>query len=171
MSAAMIRASLCFVLVLGCADNQDQTPPGSVAAAQVSYANATTGLPSTNVQDAIDDVVGIGDDLEQRVSTLEAAAPAAHRTIICRYATASLTLGIGVTVAHVFTAAECGGTLPDASYVGAVGAFDSCTSRLNAIRVMNAGEADGPGMVLRKADENTAACTGPAELTAIYFKR
>ncbi|HVK86049.1 MAG TPA: hypothetical protein VM513_18135 [Kofleriaceae bacterium] len=167
----MLRAPLCLLLLLvGCTEPEPAGPAGSVAAAQVSYANAASGLASSNVQDALDEVVELEDDLEQRISSLE-TAEASPRVIVCRYVTASLTLDIGATFSHVYTAAECGGTLPDATYVGAIGAFESCTSRLNAVRVMNAGETNGPGVTLRKADENTAACTDAAELTSIYVKR
>ncbi len=104
------------------------------------------------------------------IATTDSALEEA-RSIVCRHAAASLTIDIGATVTHTFTPAECGGVLPDASYVGMIAAFDSCTSRLNGVRVLNTGDTSGPGMVLRKADENTASCTGSVELTAVYIKR
>jgi hypothetical protein len=130
-------------------------------ASAIEYDNAGTGLTSTNVQDAIDDVVSMAQAQEERM---------AGSVIVCKFATASLmipsaSIGSPAIVPHVFTANECGGTLPDASYAGALSRFKVCYDVLGA-QVMNAGEPDGPGVVLRAG----GGCTGPAELSAIFFK-
>lgn len=154
------------VLVVGlaaaaCASDSDPLSSKQLAA-DIQYDNASTGLVSTNVQDAIDDVVAVTASHEQRL---------ANAVVTCKFVTSNLSLPIGGVVPHVFTAAECGGTLPDASYVGAIAKINTCSSSLQGIEVMNAGEPDGPGIVLRKtASGDVASCSGAAELVAIFFR-
>ena len=128
-------------------------------ASDIQYDNAGTGLTSMNVQDAIDDVVAMAQAQEERASS---------SVIVCRYVTANMTLpstGNVQAIPHTFTAGECGGTLPDATYVGAVSRFTSCNT-VYGVWVMNVGEADGPGVTLR----GYGGCNGPAEISAIFFK-
>ena len=142
----------------GCASDSDALSSKQLAA-DIEYDNRGTALLSTNVQDAIDDVVAMAQAQEERM---------AAAVIACKYATASMAIASGSTPTispHAFTATECGGKLPDASYVGAVTRFSICNSVI-AVQVMNAGEPDGPGIVVR----SWGGCTGPAELAAIYYK-
>jgi len=128
-------------------------------ASDIQYDNAGTGLMSTNVQDAIDDVVAMAQAQEDRAS---------RSVIVCKFVTANMTLpstGNVQFIPHTFTTAECGGTLPDTTYVGAVSRFTSCNTVLG-VWVMNVGEADGPGVTLR----GYGGCNGPAEISAIFLK-
>ena len=137
----------------------DDTMSSKQLASDIKYDNAGTGLTSTNVQDAIDDVVAMAQAQEERASS---------SVIACRYVTANMTLpsSSGVqSIPHTFTTAECGGTLPDATYVGAVSRFTSC-NMVYGVWVMNAGEADGPGVTMR----GYGNCSGAAEISAIFFK-
>ena len=128
-------------------------------ASDIKYDNAGTGLTSTNVQDAIDDVVAMAQAQEDRASS---------SVIVCKFVTANMTVpstGGLQAIPHTFTTAECGGTLPDATYVGAVSRFTSCNTVLG-VWVMNVGEADGPGVTMR----GYGGCSGAAEISAIFFK-
>lgn len=140
----------------------DSTTP--MAASDVQFDNTTSGLMSKNVQDALDDVIAMAK---------AQADQAAHSIIVCRFETANLPLPASQTITpHSFTAAECSGTMPDATYIGALASFSTCTNELEGLEVKNAGEADGPGFVLRKAyTTNTYNCSGPASVTAIFYKR
>jgi hypothetical protein len=144
-----------------CASDSDGLSSKQLAAADIAYDNGGAGLVSTNVQDAIDDVVAVTASHEQRF---------ANAVIKCAFVTNNLNLPIGAVVPHVFTAAECGGTLPDASYVGALAKINTCSSALQGIEVTNAGEPDGPGIVLRKSGVEVADCSGAAALVALFFR-
>jgi hypothetical protein len=62
--------------------------------------------------------------------------------------------------------------MPDASYIGALASYETCTDELKGIRVKNAGESDGPGFVVRKAYTiHSLDCTGPADVTAMFYKK
>jgi len=134
-----------------------------MGAADVSFDNSASGLTSTNVQDALDDVIAMAQAQQEQMTS---------SVIVCRFETASLKLDPGATVPHVFTTNECGGVLPDTHYVGALASLDTCSTSLERMSVMNTGDADGPGVVLRKANyTDTASCAGPAKIVAVFFKR
>jgi hypothetical protein len=154
-----------ILLVTACTSGDSKTDGVQpMAASDVQFDTAASGLTSTNVQDALDDVIAMAQAQEDR---------AAHSTIICKYATANLPLPESQTITpHSFTAAECGGSMPDASYIGALASFETCTHELKGINVMNAGETDGPGFVIRKAyTVSSFDCTGPANVTVVFYKR
>ena len=127
-------------------------------ASDIKYDNAGTGLTSTNVQDALDDVVAMAQAQEDRASS---------SVIVCKFVTANMTVPSGgvQVIPHTFTTSECGGALPDTTYVGAVSRFTSCNT-VFGVWAMNAGDADGPGVTLR----GYGGCNGPAEISAIFFK-
>ena len=135
----------------------------SAAATDVSYDNTESGLLSTTVQDAVDDVVAASTSHDERLQTLEV-----RNAIRCVYATTSLRMPAGTAAPHVFTAAECGGVLPDARYVGSIARYNTCSGTIVAVEVMNAGEPDGPGIVLTKS--GTADCAGPGVLSAVFHR-
>jgi hypothetical protein len=142
-----------------CTSDSDALSSKQLSAANIRYDNGGAGLVSTNVQDAIDDVVAMAQATDERV---------ASSMIVCKFATASLAIPSqtgGAITPHVFTAAECGGRLPDAGYVGAVSRMNICNS-ITGVQVMNVGEPDGPGIVVR----SWGGCTGPAELAAIFYR-
>ncbi|HEY5922560.1 MAG TPA: hypothetical protein VIV11_12855 [Kofleriaceae bacterium] len=132
-------------------------------ATDIEYDNSGTGLVSTNVQDAIDDVVSMAQAQEERM---------ASSVIVCKFATASFNMPANYTVyPHAFTSSECGGRMPDASYIGALASYATCSYEIQGIQVMNAGEADGPGVVIRKQWLTSSfSCSGPAHVTALYHK-
>jgi hypothetical protein len=137
----------------------------AVTAEDVGYDNATSGLVSSTVQGAVDDIAVMSIGQDERLQAVEGR----RNAISCRFATTSLSLPDGVpTTVHVFTAAECGGVLPDATYVGAAARFKTCSTSVFAVEAMNAGEPDGPGLVLTRL--GTGACTGPAVLAAVFHK-
>lgn len=154
--------NLTIVSVLLCACTTS-TPASDKTAAAVTYDNATSHLVSTTVQDAIDDLAAAASTLQDRVDGIAAARP----VIWCDYRSASLVINDSqLSFAHVFTTSDCGGVLPDARYVGALARMTSCSQSVNAITVSNVGEPDGPGVTLRRT--GTAACSGPAELAAVF---
>lgn len=147
-----------------CASDSDALSSKQLAA-DIQYDNAGTGLVSTNVQDAIDDVVAMAQAQDARHEAL--------KPIACRYQTVNLVVpaptsanGYKIAVPHTFTANECGGVVPDASYIGALTGFRVCSSTLYSIRVVNAGEPDGPGVTAIMYGD----CQGPAEYAALFFK-
>jgi hypothetical protein len=153
--------ALASILLSACTTS---TPASEKSAAAITYDNASSHLVSTTVQDAIDDLAAAGSTLQDRVDGLAAARP----VIWCDYRSASLVLGDSqLSFAHVFTTSDCGGALPDAHYVGALSRMTSCSTSVNAITVSNFGEPDGPGVTMRRT--GTAACSGPAELAAVFY--
>jgi hypothetical protein len=156
----LLYTSVLMVAACASEGTSSETPP--MAATDIQFDNATSGLASTNVQDALDDVVAMAQAQEDRAST---------SVITCRYASANVTLAQMGTRAtaifpHAFTANECGGTLPDDTYVGTLSRMSVCNDIFGAA-VMNSGEPDGPGVQLR----TWGGCTGPAEIVAIFFKK
>jgi hypothetical protein len=149
----MAAASACAASA--CASDPDPLTSKQLAAAEIAYDNGGAGLVSTNVQDAIDDVVAMAQTQDERMT---------NAVIVCKWATANLTLpstGNPMFVPHVFSVAECGGKLPDASYVGALSRFTSCNYVMSAY-VANVGEADGPGVVVR----SFGGCSGRLQRTS-----
>ena len=156
-----------ILMVTACTSGGDSksdstTPP--MAASDVQFDNASSGLASTNVQDALDDVIAMAQAQQEQAST---------SVITCRFASANVTIpsmgSLGMDKAiypHAFNANECGGTLPDASYVGTLSRMSIC-NEINGAAAMNSGEPDGPGVQLR----TWGGCTGPAEIVAVFFKR
>jgi hypothetical protein len=150
---------VAMVSAAACASDSDGLSSKQLAAADIAYDNGGAGLVSTNVQDAIDDVVAMAQTQDERMT---------NAVIVCKWSTANLTLpstNLPMFVPHVFSVAECGGKLPDASYVGALSRFTSCNYVMSAY-VANVGEADGPGVVVR----SYGGCNGPAEFAAIFYK-
>ena len=142
-----------------CASDSDALTSKQLAASEIAYDNGGAGLVSTNVQDAIDDVVAMAQTQDERMT---------NAVIVCKFATASMTIPSGSTatiVPHAFNANECGGRLPDSSYVGSISRFTLCNVVLGAYAA-NAGEPDGPGVVVR----TWGGCTGPVEFAAIFYK-
>jgi hypothetical protein len=155
-------AAATVMAAAACTASDDGLSSKQLLASEIRYDNGGGGLVSTNVQDAIDDVVAMAQASDERM---------ARAVITCKFATSNLELPVGGVVPHVFTAAECGGTLPDARYVGAIAKIKTCSSALEGIEVMNAGEPDGPGIVLRKtALGEITSCSGAAALVAVFYR-
>jgi len=151
---------LIALLLVGCT-----TSGTDQGAADVAYDNTASGLLSKTVQGALDDLSAVLASHEDRLANIEL-----HRNVIvCRFVSASMPIQAGqLLIAHVFTAGECGGSLPDPSYVGAISRMISCSQTVDGLVVSNTGEADGPGVTLRRT--GTMACTGPAEFAAVFYK-
>jgi hypothetical protein len=155
----LLAAAATACVAAACASDSEGLSSKQLSAAEVGYDNGGAGLASTNVQDAIDDVVAMAQAQDERMT---------NAVIVCKFATASLTIPSSSTMAitpHAFNAGECGGRLPDASYVGSLSRFSLCNAVTGAYAT-NAGEPDGPGVVVR----SWGGCTGPAELAAIFYK-
>jgi hypothetical protein len=146
-----------------CASEPDALTSKQLAAAEIAYDNGGAGLVSTNVQDAIDDVVAMAQTQDERMT---------NAVIVCKFATASLSMPASQTVfPHPFTAAECAPRMPDASYIGALASYTTCSYELQGVQIMNAGEPDGPGVVIRKQYLTSSfTCSGPAHVTALFYK-
>ncbi|MFH1875280.1 MAG: hypothetical protein ABH865_00125, partial [Candidatus Omnitrophota bacterium] len=76
---------------------------------------------------------------------------------------------------HTFTAGDCGGILPDASYTGLMQALEVCGG-LVSLRVYNHGERGvGPGISWAQQAGHPLCTWGPGGdsyyMSAIYFKR
>lgn len=150
-----------ILAVAACTTSGDAKTESSPTATDIPYDNAASGLTSTNVQDALDDVFAMAQAQQEEAAT---------SVITCRFASANLTIAQAASrdkaiFPHAFNANECGGTLPDATYVGAVSRMSVCNDIIGAA-VMNSGEPDGPGVQLR----TWGGCTGPAEIVAVFFK-
>jgi hypothetical protein len=143
-----------------CTSDSDALSSKQMSAADVRYDNGGAGLVSTNVQDAIDDVVAMAQATDERMQV---------QTIVCRFQTNSLAVKYVGTNAHVFTALECGGTLPGPAYVGTFAKLATCAAGFKTMQVSNAGEPDGPGVVLKEA-ANYYNCDGPADILVVFHK-
>ncbi|MBA3461994.1 MAG: hypothetical protein H0T46_18690 [Deltaproteobacteria bacterium] len=161
-----MKVAPLVVILAACAaegESGERDSSGATRAVDIQYDNSATGLMSTTVQDALDDVVEMARATEQKVE---------RAVIACRYETAAMTFVInGSPLPHVFTPAECGGRLPDAGYQGAISKLDvaTCGYRVIGFQVMNAGEPDGPGILLKQID-SSVSCTASARLSVLYFK-
>ncbi|MBL9018761.1 MAG: hypothetical protein JNL83_31535 [Myxococcales bacterium] len=153
-------ATTLFVFLAACT-----SPDATSRAVDVAYESDGSGLASSNVQDALDDLVAMARASEDKIEEMQTQKRSA---IECRFQTANLSLQGGTSTAtpHVFTALECGGALPDATYTGAISKFETCSAFFYGVSVMTAGEPDGPGIVFRSG----STCNGPAKLVAVFHK-
>jgi hypothetical protein len=160
-----MKATLCLVFA-ACTSQSPSAPdpddPTTITADDVLYDNDTSQLASSTVQGALDDVSAAAVANEDRLSQLEA-----RKVIYCRFSTSSFAVPAGVPVPHRFTAEECGGSLPDVGYVGALSRATTCTRGSVIADVANAGDSDGPGIVLFK-NISIVNCSGPAVLAAVF---
>jgi hypothetical protein len=143
-----------ILVVAACTDGSSET---STPATDIAYDNSTTGLMSSNVQDALDDIAAMSSHMNQQLDKL---------TIVCTFETSSLSLPAYTPKPHVFTALECGGALPDANYVGTFAKLRTCAPSFYEMSVMNTGEPDGPGVVLR----TNTSCSDTAKIVVVFHK-
>jgi len=156
----MKRLTSAFIAVLLSACTNSPAPAGDKTASAVSYDNTGSHLTSTTVQDAIDDLAAASSTLQDRVDGLA--------VIWCDFRSDAFVINDNqLSIAHVFTTTDCGGRLPDAHYVGAISRMKSCSQSVSAMTVSNAGEPDGPGVTFVRT--GTVACSGPAELAAVFY--
>ncbi|MBA3461993.1 MAG: hypothetical protein H0T46_18685 [Deltaproteobacteria bacterium] len=155
-----MRVSACFLFLAACAAEGDS----GTRAADIQYDNASTGLMSTTVQEALDDVIAMARATEEKVD--QPAQPDRPAVIECKFQTANLQLTSMQVMPHVFTSLECGGTLPGPEYSGAISKFETCGYWVSSVQVMSAGEPDGPGVTLR----GNVTCNGPAKFVVLFHK-
>jgi hypothetical protein len=166
--------TLTFVVLAGCPATTtesgfDPPPAGSMRASAIGYDNTLSGLLSTTVQSALDDLAVAGAAHDERIDAIETklAAGSSARAIVCKYSAANAALLIGQNeITHTFTAAECGGTLPGPNHVGALARFRTCASSFRWVIVANAGEAGGPGITFYREDDSF--CAGSTQLAAVF---
>ena len=144
-----------ILVVAACSDGSNGT--STMAATDIAYDNSTTGLMSSNVQDALDDIAAMSSHMNQQLEKL---------TIVCTFETSSLSIPAYTPKPHVFTPLECGGALPDQNYVGSFAKLRTCSPSFYEMSVMNAGEPDGPGFVLRA----NGSCTEAAKVVVVFHK-
>jgi hypothetical protein len=152
-----MKTLLASILLVTACTSGDSKPDDvqPMAASDVQFDNASSGLASTNVQDALDDLIAMAQAQQEQMNA---------SVIVCRYATNSVTVPSTGLFAHAFTPSECGGVLPDDRYVGSISRLDVCNLP-TAFWVMSAGETDGPGAVIRMG-----SCSGKAEIKVVYTK-
>ena len=153
----MRMATTLFVFLAACTSSD-----ATSKAVDVLYDSDGSGLMSSNVQDALDDLLAMARASEDKLDQMEKG-----NAIVCKFETANLTIPAYAAMPHVFTALECGGTLPDERYVGAISKLETCSIYLSGTAVMSAGEPDGPGIVLR---HQNSACSSPAKLVVVFHR-
>ncbi|TNF24881.1 MAG: hypothetical protein EP329_24140 [Deltaproteobacteria bacterium] len=87
----------------------------------------------------------------------------ASNAILC---SSTFTAGAVTSMTRTFTAADCGGVLPDASYVGVIQRLEPCGGAIT-FRVLDAGQG-GPGVFFAST---STVCATNSVLSAVYYPR
>lgn len=108
------------------------------------------------------------DSLKNEISTAESSTVQTGKSIACS-GTASLTNGVG-PFSHTFSANECGGTLPDSTFVSAMASWSVTCNGWAMGTALQSADAGYPGY---SGYWSSSGCTGTnsATATVVYIKK
>lgn len=131
---------------------------------------AAVSLKTWNDGDTINaaDLNANFDSVKTELATFEGTAMRSGRTIVCT-ATQSVTNGVG-PFSHTFAANECGGTLPDSTYLGLMSSWTATCNGWSHGKALQSADTAFPGF---SGYWDFSGCTGTNTTTAsvVYVKK